>query len=82
MSVQEIPKSYRYTCDLCGANHVQEHANGHYTNSVPPDWMRLKILGNGKRWSYPAEPLDKLLCESCGELTLKAIERVEPKAAA
>lgn len=78
MAIREIPKSYHYTCDLCGAKHVQQNANGHYENSTPPDWMRLRVDSNGTRFSYPAQPLDKLLCTSCGERTLSAIERVEP----
>lgn len=78
MTIKEVPKSYVYTCDLCGAEHVQENAGGHYSNSTPPDWMKLMVGGNGRRWSYPGEPINKLLCESCGERTLQAIERVEP----
>lgn len=80
MSIREIPKSYEYSCDLCGAVHVQRNANGQYTNSTPPDWLLLRMDSNGKRFSYPAEPMRKLLCTTCGERTLQAIERVEPAA--
>lgn len=45
MSIREIPKSFVYECDgeHCSSQHIQEGADGYYTNSTPPKWMRLKI---------------------------------------
>lgn len=48
MAIREIPKSFVYTCDVCGVEHAQENANGHYTDSRPPHWVRLMF----KRTAY------------------------------
>lgn len=62
MSIQEVPKSYKYICDGCGSVHLQENANGHYTNSTPPGWATVRIN------TYNAAPFfEKLLCEECGD---------------
>lgn len=67
MAIKEIPKSYEYCCDKCGASHVQQNASGHYTNSTPPNWYRLRI--NSDYYRYPVadgEPT-RLLCQKCGD---------------
>ena len=48
--IKEIPKQFEYTCDRCGNNHIQENANGHYTNSCPPDWLSLRFNFNEKEF--------------------------------
>lgn len=57
MGVVEIPRSFKYTCDRCGDEHVQENAAGHYSNSRPPNWSSVQVLGR---------PLESsLLCDDC-----------------
>jgi len=45
MSIKEIPKSFLYSCDVCNTEHLQENANGCYSNSTPPrpatDFVRI-----------------------------------------
>lgn len=61
MNIEEIPKSYRYNCDGCGAFHVQKNANGHYHNSTPPKWATIKIF------RYDDNGPDRLLCDECAK---------------
>lgn len=61
MAIREIPKSYEYTCDKCSYTHIQENASGHYTNSTPYGWSRLK-------WRVARDNEDEtnlLLCMAC-----------------
>jgi len=69
MTIREIPRSFLYVCDACGHEHRQENAQGHYTESVPPHWSRLRIRESASDNEY-------LLCESCGIRTILAINRV------
>lgn len=74
----EIPASLVFACDVCGKKHTEQLVRGRDAAKTPQNWMRLHIDGSGTRWSYPGKAVEKLLCESCGEKTLQAIERVEP----
>lgn len=81
MSVTEIPKSYKYTCDLCGTVHVQENANGHYTDSRPPYWSRLTLARDAH--DFQGAPVadatvKRLLCPKCTTLVAEAINSVHP----
>ncbi len=64
MAVQEIPKSYLYTCDACGATHTQEHAYGHYTDSTPPNWSKLFLCVRDHECLCRFRH-DRLLCAQC-----------------
>lgn len=78
MTIREIPKSFEYTCDGCGALHVQENANGHYTDSRPPHWSRLKLSRTAFDFQGSAcadASVEKLLCEKCTERMVSAINR-------
>lgn len=67
MPVEEIPRSFLYTCDNCAAAHRQRNAQGHYTESTPPKWSRLKIY----RLAYEGDVAigsmssERLLCDVC-----------------
>lgn len=66
--IEEIPKSYRYVCDNCGAVHIQENAGGHYTNSHPPTWGWLRIQRHALDYqNVPAADgsIARLLCDTC-----------------
>jgi hypothetical protein len=71
MSIREVPKSYVYTCDVCNAEHVQENANGCYTNSTPPGWSTIKIIAADVKPRFNFE--EYLLCETCGPRLLNPI---------
>ena len=78
MAIREIAKSYEYKCDGCGEIHLQENANGHYTNSTPPGWGRLNFIHRSIKSSLPSEVL---LCELCCvklNESLSLILKVEP----
>ncbi len=58
MAIKKI-EGFLYTCDRCGATHEQNGGTGHYTNSRPPGWLRLTVLGTALcRSGYD-------LCEKC-----------------
>ena len=61
MSIREIPKAYEYSCDRCGTTHLQENAGGHYTNSCPSKWGRIKW------YSSSADGYELLFCDGCTE---------------
>lgn len=63
MAIKEVPKAFRYTCDGCGHFHIQENANGHYTNSTPPRWTTIRII-----LKYDGVTFEKLFCEECSGL--------------
>lgn len=82
MAIREIPKSYEYTCDFCGAKHLQENAGGHYPNSVPPEWMRLKIWSDlvmpaPEKMNFP----EILLCTRCSHMVVEFIQSMGERAA-
>jgi hypothetical protein len=62
MSIEEIPRSFKYVCDRCGQEHIQENAGGHYTESTPPEWSTFKfwLATPPRAWSASV-----LLCEAC-----------------
>jgi hypothetical protein len=64
--IREIPKSFEYTCDRCGATHRQESAEGHYTESTPPEWLTIKTIHMSKK--YNQNRLAVLLCTNCFDL--------------
>ena len=73
MTIREVPKQYIYSCDRCGDRHVQENANGHYTNSRPPHWQRVVVYAD-----LTIEQLDQLLCPACANDVRNAISIVIP----
>lgn len=67
MTINEVPKSYEYVCDSCGATHVQKNASGHYHNSTPKNWATILVRRLGET------NVDRLLCEGCAEVPLKQL---------
>lgn len=65
MAVREIPKAFEYSCDWCGVTHLQENASGHYTESTPDGWLRIKTYGSGPKRSGHQE---ELICEHCADV--------------
>lgn len=74
MGIEEIPKSYRYTCDRCGDDHLQVSAAGHYTDSRPLGWGRLKMNRGGSGDS--SKSFEHLLCHECSGKMAEAISRM------
>jgi hypothetical protein len=72
MSIREIPKSYVHACQCCGVEEIRSDA------SRIQKWCLLTFEQTFV--GYADERITKLLCPDCGERTLKAIERVEPRA--
>ena len=63
MAVEEF-QGFTYTCDRCGKMHMQQNASGHYTNSTPPDWGRVKYTPSSEA-RIPMKPFDYLICDNC-----------------
>lgn len=85
MAVEEIPKSFRYTCDVCGETHTQENANGHYTNGTPPKWAKLVFKRDAvdfQGYAVADGTVERLLCHSCNPAILDAINVAAGKLAA
>lgn len=81
MGVREIPRAFKYTCDLCHAGHTQENASGHYTDSRPPHWSRLTVARHAydHQGSAVADAtIVRLLCAGCSDRVMAAINAVEP----
>jgi hypothetical protein len=68
MGIKEIPKSYRYTCEGCGAFLTQENADGHYINSTPRGWATVIVNTNDA-----SRYIEKLFCNDCQEPVIKMI---------
>ena len=82
MSIREIPRSFVYTCDACGIEHLQENAGGHYTDSRPPLWERLKLHRTAV--DYQGTPcadasIERLLCDRCAAIISKAVNEATLK---
>ena len=75
MTIREIPRTFLYSCDACEREHRQENASGHYTESVPPHWSRIRIR-EGSVVDETFKAFEYLLCESCALRTILAINRV------
>ena len=84
MSIREIPRAFVYICDGCSKEHKQENANGHYTDSRPPHWIRLKLARTAYdyqgRTAYDYQgaacadaSIERLLCEDCSPKVEAAI---------
>lgn len=76
MAIREIPKQFEYTCDACGTKHLQENAGGHYTDSRPPHWTRLKIARTAYDYQGSAcadNSIERLLCPPCSDDIIGAI---------
>ncbi len=82
MSIEEIPKAYKYTCDICGDTHIQENANGHYANSRPSRWAKLRFERDAVVYKGYAVAdasialqlfVERLLCPRCGEIVAAKI---------
>lgn len=70
MGIQEIPRSFKYTCDVCGKVDLQENASGHYTDSRPPHWTRLKLARTAyglNKQAFADASYERLLCSGCSE---------------
>jgi hypothetical protein len=65
MAVQEIPRSFRYTCDICETTHIQEGAGGTYPNSTPPFWSRLQFVASPSFKEGSVQDHLLLLCNNC-----------------
>jgi hypothetical protein len=68
MPIVEIPKSFRYICDGCGFEHLQENASGHYTDSRPPKWAKLMFARDALDYLGDAAAdatIKLLLCPTC-----------------
>lgn len=68
MGVWKI-SGFLYSCDNCSTQHRQENADGHYTNSTPPDWMSLRYYVGAGRDGM----IEKLLCPRCNAEILKTL---------
>ena len=76
MSIREIPRAFVYICDGCSKEHKQENANGHYTDSRPPHWIRLKLARTAYDYQGAAcadASIERLLCEDCSPKVEAAI---------
>lgn len=76
MGVEEVPRSFLYTCDGCGEKHEQKNAAGHYTDSRPPNWTRLKWQRDATDFQGAAVAygsVERLLCLRCSEVIGDAI---------
>lgn len=76
MTVREIPKAFEYICDCCGKKHVQENANGHYTNSRPSHWAQLifrQAAEDFQGQEVADATVERLLCPDCRSVVGKAI---------
>lgn len=76
MSIIEIPRQFKYVCDTCGKIHVQENANGHYSDSRPPHWGRLIIRQDAHDYQGQAVAdgtIERLLCSDCHPSVIDAI---------
>lgn len=79
MTVIEIPKAYLYTCDCCGITHRQENASGHYSNSRPSGWHRLKWDADALDYqgcAVGSAAFERLLCPDCGVLVRGSINKI------
>lgn len=93
MAIREVPRSFVYTCDGCGQEHTQAGADGHYTNSTPPLWGRLRInMGPDERLTLDlksaAETAERfkrwgsteaLLCGACFVILTDLLNRTFPR---
>jgi hypothetical protein len=82
MGIREVPKSYVYTCDGCRKEHTQENASGHYLNSRPKYWSTLKVGRDAYDYQGCAVAdgsIERLLCDSCSEKVMKAINKALEK---
>lgn len=76
MAIQEIPRAFLYVCDGCKAEHKQENAGGHYSNSRPSHWATLKIGREAYDFQGAAcadASIERLLCESCATKVFAAV---------
>jgi hypothetical protein len=76
MAIREIPKSFEYQCDVCGKTHLQENANGHYTNSRPPHWAWLMVKQDAYDYQGAAVAdgsINRLLCDECRPSLVEAV---------
>lgn len=81
MTIEEIPRAFKYTCDLCGVSHLQENAGGHYANSRPDEWATFKLECTGEAWNGArgaVKDVKRLLCPSCRDKVVEAINGVKP----
>lgn len=76
MSIVEVPRSFKYTCDVCANEHTQENAGGHYTNSIPPYWSHLKFVVSVEAEGLSASNIDLLLCNNCTGAAAAKIHRL------
>lgn len=76
MAIREIPTSFIYSCDACGAEHEQKNASGHYANGLPDHWRRLEVHQHGydpQGHAVADATIKRLLCPDCGEKAVAAV---------
>lgn len=81
MTIREIPRSFLYVCDGCGTEHKQENASGHYFDSRPPHWTRLKLGRTAYDYQGAAcadGSIERLLCPDCSSKVANAINAALP----
>lgn len=70
MTVERF-NGFRYTCDACGEQHIQENAVQQYPDGMPQGWGKVKVSHQletkyiGKVW---------LLCTECTSKIVAAID--------
>lgn len=74
----ETVRGFRYICDGCGTVHLQENADGHYTDSRPDNWYTFRAIGEYEKYAGDARQ-NKLLCWDCGTPVFKSLLNVGPK---
>jgi hypothetical protein len=76
--IREIPRAFVCIRDSCKTEHRQENAGGHYTDSRPPHWIRLKIARSAHDYQGYAcadASVERLLCDTCADRILGIINK-------
>ncbi len=73
--IEEIPSSFKYTCDVCGEVHVLECEIGY--SIAPPGWLYLSYTVVRKNNVNNPDMKIVLCCEFCNELMFDGIDEVK-----
>ncbi len=69
MGIRKIPEVFEFTCDVCGAKHLQENADGRVTfKRRPPKWGILELVRAAEDFQGQEAAdasLERVLCGSC-----------------
>jgi hypothetical protein len=63
MIIEEIPRAFKYTCSRCGTEHIQRNASGHYTESTPPGWIKVRLVTRAA--DVAPKTQEVLICSLC-----------------